>query len=149
MSMQWRACMYTIRCLINSLPSPQVGLLFGNSICFITKYLRVQLHKFDMTLRIEFMRPEDWERFFIEAGISTDSAKTHTTKFVDKKHTTWGEGGLSIEHLIAYGHVIAWAVTSDCAHTGTSLHGHYSGKCYYYSTTLIMLFNITHLFTHS
>ena len=56
-----------------------------------------------------------------------------------KKNTTWREGGLFIEHLIVhiqarhcmgcdiwlctYRHVIAWAVTSDCAHTGTSLHG--------------------------
>ena len=33
------------------------------------------------------MTPEDWEHFFIEAGISTDSAKTHTTKFAEEKLT--------------------------------------------------------------
>ena len=33
------------------------------------------------------MTPDDWERFFIEAGISTDSAKTHATKFADEKLT--------------------------------------------------------------
>ena len=33
------------------------------------------------------MTPEDWEHFFIEAGISTDSAKTHATKFADEKLT--------------------------------------------------------------
>ena len=33
------------------------------------------------------MTPEDWEWFFIEAGISTDSAKTHATKFGDEKLT--------------------------------------------------------------
>ena len=27
----------------------------------------------------------DWEHFFIEAGISTNSAKTHVTKFADEK----------------------------------------------------------------
>ena len=31
------------------------------------------------------MTPKDWKRFFIEAGISTDSAKTQATKFADKK----------------------------------------------------------------
>ena len=30
---------------------------------------------------------DDWERFLIEAGITTDSAKTHATKFADKKLT--------------------------------------------------------------
>ena len=33
------------------------------------------------------MTADDWEHFFIEAGISTDSAKTHATKFADKKLT--------------------------------------------------------------
>ena len=33
------------------------------------------------------MTPDDWERFFIEAGISTDSAKTHVTKFTGEKLT--------------------------------------------------------------
>ena len=36
------------------------------------------------TLRTGYMKPEDWERFFIVTGISMDSAKTHATKFVDK-----------------------------------------------------------------
>ncbi len=58
-------------------------LFFGNYVYFITEYLREQLDKFDMALRTGFMTPEDWERFFIEAGISTDSAKT-----ADKKRTT-------------------------------------------------------------
>ena len=57
----------------------------------------------------------------------------------EKTPTTWGEGGLFIEHLTVhiwtrdcmgcdvwlslYRHVIAWAVTSDCPHMDTSLHG--------------------------
>ena len=36
--------------------------------------------------------------------------------------------------LSTYSHVIAWAVMSDCPHTGTSLHGDYGRKYYYYST---------------
>ena len=36
--------------------------------------------------------------------------------------------------LCTYGHVITWAVTYDCVHTGTSLHGRYGSKCCYYST---------------
>ena len=48
--MQWRAGMYTIRCSINSLPSPQVVFFFSNSVCFKTEYLCEQLHKFDMAL---------------------------------------------------------------------------------------------------
>ena len=31
------------------------------------------------------MTPENWECFFIEAGISTDLAKAHATKFADEK----------------------------------------------------------------
>ena len=38
-------------------------------------------------LRTGSMTPDDWEHFFIEAGISTASAKTHATKFVDEKLT--------------------------------------------------------------
>ena len=82
--MQWRAHMYTIRCLISS-PLPQVVCFFGNPVWFITEYLCEQLHKFDMALQTWFMTPEDWEHFFIKAGISTDSAKTHATKFADEK----------------------------------------------------------------
>ena len=41
-----------------------------------------------MTLQTGSMTPDDWERFLIEAGISTDSAKTHVTKFADEKLTT-------------------------------------------------------------
>ena len=33
------------------------------------------------------MTPDDWESFFIEAGISTGSAKTHATKSADEKQT--------------------------------------------------------------
>ena len=33
------------------------------------------------------MTPDDWEHFLIEAGISTDSVKTHATKFADVKLT--------------------------------------------------------------
>ena len=40
-----------------------------------------------MALRTGYMTLEDWERFFIEAAISTDSAKTHATKFADEKLT--------------------------------------------------------------
>ena len=40
-----------------------------------------------MALRTGFMTPDDWEYFLIEAGISTDSAKTHVTKFVEEKLT--------------------------------------------------------------
>ena len=40
-----------------------------------------------MALRTGSMTPDDWERFLIEAGISTDSAKTHPTKFADEKLT--------------------------------------------------------------
>ena len=49
------------------------------------EYLCEQLHKSDMALQTGFMIPEDWERFFIEAGISTNWAKTHATKFADEK----------------------------------------------------------------
>ena len=70
---------------------------------------------------------------------------------LEKTTPTWGEGGLFIEHLTVhiqahhcmscdvwlstYRHIIAWAVTSGCPHTGMSLHGDYGGKCYYYSTS--------------
>ena len=40
-----------------------------------------------MALRTGSMTPYDWERFLIEVGIYTDSAKTHTTKFADEKLT--------------------------------------------------------------
>ena len=76
-----------IRCLINSPPSPQVVVWFGNSVSFITEYLCEQLHKFNMALRTGFMTPKDWECSCIEACISTDSAKTHATKFADEKLT--------------------------------------------------------------
>ena len=33
------------------------------------------------------MTPDDWECFFIEVGISIDSAKTYVTKFADEKLT--------------------------------------------------------------
>ena len=33
------------------------------------------------------MIPKDWEHFFIEAGICTDSVQIHATKFVDHKLT--------------------------------------------------------------
>ena len=33
------------------------------------------------------MTPDYWECFFIEASISTDSTKTHATKFADEKLT--------------------------------------------------------------
>ena len=38
-----------------------------------------------MALRTGSMTLDDWERFLIKAGISTYSAKTHTTKFADEK----------------------------------------------------------------
>ena len=37
-----------------------------------------------MVLQTGSMTPDDWEHFFIEVGISTDSAKTHATKFADE-----------------------------------------------------------------
>ena len=37
--------------------------------------------------KLSSFKYDDWERFFIEAGISTDSAKTHATKFADEKLT--------------------------------------------------------------
>ena len=40
-----------------------------------------------MVLQTGYMTSEDWEHFFIEAGISTDLAKTHATNFVDEKMT--------------------------------------------------------------
>ena len=40
-----------------------------------------------MALRTGCMTPDDWECFFIEVGISTDSARTHATKFSDEKLT--------------------------------------------------------------
>ena len=40
-----------------------------------------------MVLQTGSMTPDDWECFFIEAGISTDSAKTHAIKFADEKLT--------------------------------------------------------------
>ncbi len=39
-----------------------------------------------MALQTGSMTPDDWE-CFIEAGISTDSIKTHATKFADEKLT--------------------------------------------------------------
>ena len=41
-----------------------------------------------MALQAGPMTPDDWEHFLIEAGISTDSPKTHATKFADEKLTT-------------------------------------------------------------
>ena len=41
-----------------------------------------------MSLQTGSMTPDDWERFFIEAGIFTDSAKTHMTYFADEKLTS-------------------------------------------------------------
>ena len=40
-----------------------------------------------MALQAGPMTLDDWEGFFIEAGISTDSATTHATKFADEKLT--------------------------------------------------------------
>ena len=40
-----------------------------------------------MAMLAGHMTPEDWERFFIEAGISIDSVKTHATKFADETLT--------------------------------------------------------------
>ena len=48
------------------------------------------------------------------------------------------EDYLSSIWLCTYRYVIAWAVTSDCAHTSTSLHGDNGRKCYYYSTHLML-----------
>ena len=52
--MQWRARMWTVRCSINSPPYPLVVSFFGNSVCYITEYLREQLHKFDKNCRCFF-----------------------------------------------------------------------------------------------
>ena len=49
------------------------------------------------------------------------------------------EDYLSIIWLWTYGHIIAWAMTSDFAHSGTLLHGHYGSKCYYYSTLMFFV----------
>ena len=46
------------------------------------------------------------------------------------------EDCLSNIWLCTYGYIIAWAVTSDCAHTGISFHGYYGSKYYYYSTPI-------------
>ena len=40
-----------------------------------------------MAQQTGFMTANDWVYFFIEAGISTDLAKTHATKFADEKLT--------------------------------------------------------------
>ena len=48
------------------------------------------------------------------------------------------EDYLSSIWLWTYRHVIAWAVTSNYVHMGTSLHGHYGSKCYYYSTVFLV-----------
>ena len=40
-----------------------------------------------MGLKRGFLTPEDLEHFFIEAGISTDLAKTHAAMFADEKPT--------------------------------------------------------------
>ena len=47
----------------------------------------MQPDKSYMALQTGSMTPDDWERFFIEVDISTDSAKTHATKFADEKLT--------------------------------------------------------------
>ena len=47
----------------------------------------MQPDQFYMVLQTGFMTPDDWECFLIEAGISTDSAKTQMTKFADEKLT--------------------------------------------------------------
>ena len=47
----------------------------------------MQHDKSYMSLQTGSMTPDDCERFFIEVGISTDSAKTHATKFADEKLT--------------------------------------------------------------
>ena len=40
-----------------------------------------------MALRTKVMEPEDWEQYFIEAGISSSSAKTHAVVFANEKLT--------------------------------------------------------------
>ena len=93
----------------------------------------------------------------------------------EKTPTTWGEGGgLFIEHLTVhiwayhcmgchvwlstYGHIIAWAVTSDCPHMGTSLHGlwhltvhiwaHHCMGCHVCPHTGRSLHGLSHLTVH-
>ena len=40
-----------------------------------------------MALRTKVMEPEDWEQYFVEAGISSCSAKTHAVVFANEKLT--------------------------------------------------------------
>ena len=37
----------------------------------------------------KIMEPEDWEQYFVEAGISSCSAKTHAVLFANKKINNW------------------------------------------------------------
>ena len=47
----------------------------------------MQPDKSYMALQTGSMTPDDWERFLIKVGISTDTAKTYVTKFADEKLT--------------------------------------------------------------
>ena len=40
-----------------------------------------------MALRTKVMELEDWEQYFIEAGISSSLAKTHAVAFANEKLT--------------------------------------------------------------
>ena len=38
-----------------------------------------------MALRTKIMEPEDWEQYFVDAGMSSSSAKTHAVVFANEK----------------------------------------------------------------
>ena len=40
-SMQWRACMWTVRCSVNSPPSPQVVVIFSGQLCLLHNWILV------------------------------------------------------------------------------------------------------------
>ena len=82
-----------------------------------------------MALLSGFMTPEDWERFFIEAGISTDSAKNHATELPRE------------DYYLRRRRTIYRA--SDCPHRVTSLHGDCGGKFYYYFYIRLLTFIYT------
>ena len=117
--MQWRARMYTIGCSINSPPSPQVAVWFGNSVCFMTEYkarhspIPVPFHlkepvrqalwehgKRGIITPVPVGMPTDW--FSTMVITAKNNGKPPRRQLLEK------EDYLSSIWLYTYGHVIAW-----------------------------------------
>ena len=97
-----------------------------------------------MVLQTGCMTPDDWERFFIEVGKSTDSAKTHVTQLADKKLTIESLQMLDCSMLKELGATLMGEalciLKQDCTELQPALFLSaswtlYGGMCYCHSTS--------------